>query len=273
MEEQSEEKTGSEVRRKHVFLAKNSKLRAKLEGKTFLIPSAITVVGIFCGFLAIINAIKGDRTAFDYATKCIGLAIILDGLDGRIARRLNATSAFGREFDSLSDLVAFGVAPALLVYSWAFTRTVEDFGMVAAFVFVVCGATRLARFNVMTTGEAKSSFTGLPIPGAAAAVASIVYCFPDPLQAPWAVYGMLVYMTLVAVLMVSTLPFFSVKRLKITQGNPRLNLLLLSALVALTWRFSYVVVLTGSTVYAWSGVLEYLWRKTSKKKEANAASA
>ncbi|MCB0322004.1 MAG: CDP-diacylglycerol--serine O-phosphatidyltransferase, partial [Bdellovibrionales bacterium] len=167
-------------------LLKGPKLRDRLQGKTFLIPSFITVVGIFCGFLAAISATRGE---FVYACKCIALAILLDGLDGRVARKLNATSAFGREFDSLSDVVAFGVAPAILVYSWGFNRVADEFGLLIAFVFLVCGATRLARFNITSTGElvlrksAGSGFQGLPIPGAAAAIASIVYCFPAPIEA------------------------------------------------------------------------------------------
>jgi CDP-diacylglycerol---serine O-phosphatidyltransferase len=260
--------------RKPVLLSERSRLvREKLRGKTFLIPSFVTVVGMFCGFLAIINALKGK---FEDATKCIGLAMILDGLDGRIARRLNATSAFGREFDSLSDLVAFGVAPAMLAYCWAFSRTFDDYGVLVGFVFVVCGATRLARFNIMETagGDPKPHFTGLPIPGAAAAIASIVYCFHDPLESEMLNAVMLSYMTLIAILMVSTLPFFSIKHLKLTKGNPAINLLLLSALAGLTWKYSQLVILFGSNAYALSGLAGYARRKVlhTQPKEAAAAS-
>jgi len=120
-------------------------VREKLKGKVFLVPSFITVLSIFCGFLALLSSFQGK---FLYAAQCIGIAFILDGLDGRVARRLKATSEFGREFDSLSDLVAFGVAPASLLYSWAFGHIADEFGVLVSFVFVVCGATRLARFNV-----------------------------------------------------------------------------------------------------------------------------
>jgi CDP-diacylglycerol---serine O-phosphatidyltransferase len=246
-------------RRRPVLLSAKSKfVRDKLRGKTFLIPSFVTVIGIFCGFLAIINALKGD---YEYATKAIALAFILDGLDGRIARRLNATSAFGREFDSLSDLVAFGVAPALLTYCWAFAQSMDDFGVVVCFLFVVCGATRLARFNIMEPGEGKQNFVGLPIPGAAAPVAAIVYCFPAQVHNLVFVVFMLFYMTLLAVLMVSTLPFFSVKHLKLTHGNPALNLLLLSLAAGLAWTFSKPVLVIGTNFYALSGLAAYLQRK------------
>jgi CDP-diacylglycerol---serine O-phosphatidyltransferase len=251
-------------RRRPVLLSGKSKLmREKLRGKTFLIPSFVTVVGIFCGFLAIISALKGR---YDYATKCIALSFVLDGLDGRIARRLNATSAFGREFDSLSDLVAFGVAPALLVYCWAFGQTVDEYGLVVCFLFVVCGATRLARFNIADPAEAKLHFTGLPIPGGAAAIASIVYCFPESVQSLPVVVFLLGYMTLIAILMVSTLPYFSIKHLKLTKGNPALNLLLLSLAAGLTWKYSQQVIIIGSNFYALSGLAGYFQRKRLRAK-------
>ncbi len=246
-------------RRRPVLLSDKSKLvREKLRGKTFLIPSFVTVVGIFCGVLAIIGAVKGH---YEYAAKCIAMAIILDGLDGRIARRLNATSAFGREFDSLSDMVAFGVAPALLGYCWAFQNLADEIGVVVSFLFIVCGATRLARFNIAEPGEGKQTFVGLPIPGAAAGVASVVYCFPAPVTSYPFVFFMLGYMAVLAVLMVSTFPFFSIKHLKLTQGNPALNLLLLSVAAGVTWRFSRPALLIGANFYAFSGLAGYLHRK------------
>ena len=242
--------------RPQLFAAKSKLVREKLRGKTFLIPSFVTVIGIFCGFLAIISAIKGN---FESAPKYIALSIILDGLDGRIARRLNACSAFGREFDSLSDLVTFCVAPAILVYQWAFALNADDFGVVAGFLFVVCGATRLARFNIMETGEEPHKhFVGLPTPGAAAAIAAIVYCFPGPVNYFWAVAFLLSYMLLLAMLMVCTLPFFSIKHLRLGKGNPALNLLILSVLAGLIWKYSFAVLLIASNFYALSGLAGYL---------------
>ncbi len=236
-------------------------VRGKLQGN-FLVPSFITVVGIFCGFLAIISAIKGR---YDYAAKCIGLAIILDGLDGRVARRLNATSAFGREFDSLSDAIAFGVAPAVLIYLWGFNSVADEFGLLISFLFVACGATRLARFNVTTSDEPKKHFSGLPIPGAAFALLSIVIVFSEPLQNPVVVAGMLTYTALLGFLMVSTIPFFSIKHLKLSQGNPRRNVALLAFVVALMWYYSRFVLLAVATGYALSGLIFLLYRKILKR--------
>ena len=234
-------------------------VRDKLQGKMFLVPALVTVCGIFCGFLAILSAIRGD---YELSTKYIALAFFLDGLDGRIARRLNATSAFGREFDSLSDVVTFGVAPAVLAYSWGFSRIADEFGALIAFSLVVCGATRLARFNVDT--EHRKNFVGLPIPGAAAAVASLVYFHPAALDNEVAVSLVLAYTLAVAALMVSTFSFMSLKHIKLTDGNPRLNLFLLSILIALTWyqpRLMLVVMFSG---YAFSGPVLYFAKRPSK---------
>lgn len=236
-------------------------VREKFRGKSFLIPACVTVTGIFCGFLALVSVFKGR---FEYATKCIGLAIILDGLDGRVARRLNATSAFGREFDSLADVIAFGVAPAFLVYFWAFNSMFDEFGLLVSFVFVVCGATRLARFNIMASGEsgqASSSFVGLPIPGAAAAIASVIYCYPEPITNVFAVSFMLGYTLFIGSLMVSTVPYLSVKRVKLTHGNQAILVVLVALTVALTWKYSELVILTLATSYAWSGFVVYLVKR------------
>jgi CDP-diacylglycerol--serine O-phosphatidyltransferase len=247
--------------KKPVLVKGGTRFRDKFHGKTFLIPSFITLVGIFCGFLGTVSAFRGD---YIYSCKCIALAILLDGLDGRVARRLNATSPFGREFDSLSDLIAFGMAPAVLVYSWGFNTLADEFGLLVAFLVVVCGATRLARFNITSTGEMSlpgdgQGFQGLPIPGAAAALASIVYCFPAPLESEFAIGMMMFYTALVAGLMVSTIGFFSVKHLKLTEGSLRINVVLIALAVALTWKYSQAMILIGSTAYAMSGAIGYIW--------------
>lgn len=232
-------------------------VRDKLQGKRFLIPSCITVVGIFCGLLAVIAAFKGN---IEYGVRCVGLAIILDGLDGRVARHLNATSEFGKEFDSLSDMTAFGLAPAMLVYSWVFASTADEVGALIAFIFVVCGATRLARFNISTEDKPKAHFRGLPIPGAAGALASLIYCFPELTSSIFHVALVSIYMLLISFLMVSNLPFFSVKRIKINI-NPQSLLVALSILIALIWYNSRVMLFVVGTTYAMSGLIGYVFSK------------
>jgi CDP-diacylglycerol---serine O-phosphatidyltransferase len=234
---------------------------SRFQGKLFLVPTFITVLSIFSGFLAILMSLKGN---FEYATQCIAIAFILDGLDGRVARRLNATSSFGKEFDSLSDLVAFGVAPAVLMYGWAFGSVADEFGILISFALVVCGATRLARFNIMP--ETGKHFVGLPIPAAAGALASYVYLSPSPIENRMAVYFMIGYTLLIASLMVSTLTFFSIKHMKFTDAKrPHYYLLLLSAVVALFWyhiRIALVVIFTG---YVLSGIVNYILKKLAPK--------
>jgi CDP-diacylglycerol--serine O-phosphatidyltransferase len=225
----------------------------------FLVPSTVTVIGIFCGFLSLMSSMKGN---FAQATVYIAIAFVLDGLDGRIARRLNATSPFGREFDSLSDVVAFGVAPAVLVYTWGFNRIADEFGILIAFVYLVCGATRLARFNVDT--EARKHFQGLPIPGAAFGLACIVYVFPDPIVSNYAVSLVVAYTLTLAVLMVSSIPFYSLKNIRLTDGNPRLNLLIVATAVALAWYNSKLIISLGTVAYLIGGPGYLYWRKTRK---------
>lgn len=260
-----EDEGGSKRQRKLLLAGGPRFMREKLQSRIFLVPSCITVVGIFCGFLAIVSGIRGN---FEYATKCIFLAIVLDGIDGRVARRLNATSAFGREFDSLSDLISFGVAPAVLFYTWAFSSAADEIGVLAGFFYTVCAAARLARFNVDSTdAEPKAHFVGLPSPGAAAAAASVVYAFPAPVENPAAVGMLLVYLAVVGGLMVSVLPFFSVKKVKFTRDQQNLYLIALALLVPLTWKYSRIVLLVISVGYAMSGLVQYALRPRRRKAE------
>ncbi len=264
--EESKETGHKQAKRKLRLLRGSKFMREKLHGKIFLVPSSVTVVGIFCGFLAIVSAIRGE---FEYAAKCIVLAIILDGIDGRVARRLKATSEFGKEFDSLSDLIAFGVAPAVTFYCWAFRATADEFGVVVGFVYVVCAAARLARFNVDAgEGEPKTYFVGLPSPGGAAATASMVYAFPMVIENPFAVGALMVYMAVVGGLMVSTIPFFSVKKLKFTRDKQKYYLIALAIFVPLAWKYSRAMFMLIATGYAVSGLFQYWARKGKRLKPA-----
>jgi CDP-diacylglycerol--serine O-phosphatidyltransferase len=219
-----------------------------------LIPSLITVVGLFCGFLAILSAHQGR---YQYSCIAILFAFLLDGVDGRVARHLNATSAFGREFDSLSDLVAFGVAPAVLTYCWAFAASADEFGVLVAFLFVACGAARLARFNITVSFDPRRHFEGLPIPAAALAVAALVHFHPQAIQDEFLVGAILAYLSVLSGLMVSTIPFFSIKHIKLNQRNARLILFCAALGVASAWYGSRLVLLLGSLAYTLSGVVSY----------------
>lgn len=212
---------------------KKVKKIASFKQRAYLVPSLITVTSLFSGYLSIISSIKGN---YDHAIKYILLAAILDALDGGVARKLNAASDFGKEFDSLCDLVAFGVAPAVLIWEWCLKSAFNEFGVLATFLFIAGGATRLARYNVTSTSEPKSYFIGLPIPAAAGCLSSVVYGFPEGIS-DFLSGIILIYTIALGGLMVSTFKFPSIKRLRVSQIDPRKFFLLLSFLVALIWVF------------------------------------
>lgn len=259
-------------RRGPVSLAKGShSIRKKFHGKSFVIPSLITMVAIFCGFLAIVSAIRGE---FAYAARCVLIAIILDGLDGRVARRLNATSAFGREFDSLSDVISFGVAPATLVYIWAFSKHADEFGLLISFLFLVCSATRLARFNVVATEkDTTGGFTGLPTPGAAAPVVCLVYLFPESLDTTVEIFFAMLFVVSIALLMVSTIPYLSVKRLKLSAKYAGPSIVAMGFLVALVWKYPALTLFSLSVAYAYSGLLVWFLRSGVNRFQRGSESA
>ncbi len=171
-----------------------------------LLPSLFTVGNMFCGYACVVHAMRGE---LETAAPFIGIAIVLDMLDGRIARLTGTTSAFGREFDSLADVVSFGMAPALLVFQWGL-EPLGRLGWAAGFVFVSAGAIRLARFNIQANSD-KRYFVGLPIPAAAAVPAATVYLYPYGLHTYMSALPALALMLAPALLMVSTIRFRSFK--------------------------------------------------------------
>lgn len=228
-------------------------IRAGLYRRRYLVPNLITLSSMFCGFLAIIYS-SSDR--FEKAALAIGIAIVLDGLDGRLARRLNATSKFGVEFDSLSDLVSFGIAPAMLVYHWCFRVPADEFGVFACFVFALCAAARLARFNV--AHENLSGFTGLPTPGAAGLIAALVNFAPRVASSlTHVVFGAFVVLSL-AFLMVSQIEYHSVKKFRVRSMHLPL-FVALGALIALLWYHGEVGFILLALGYVGSGPTLAFW--------------
>ncbi len=183
----------------------------------YLLPNLITTASLFAGFYAIVAAMDGRFLAAAWA---IFVALILDGLDGRIARMTQSTSSFGVQYDSLADLVSFGVAPALLVYLWAL-KPFKQFGWVAAFLFVVCGALRLARFNVQTGSMDPRYFNGFPIPAAAMVIATaIAFYYQIGEWAPEKHKYILVMIYGLSFLMVSNIKYFSFKKVELFKRHP-----------------------------------------------------
>jgi CDP-diacylglycerol--serine O-phosphatidyltransferase len=246
----------------------------------YALPTLFTAGNIFLGFIAILRAFQGAMGAnagnlgpnhnFEVAALAIGVAVVLDGLDGRIARMTNTVSDFGREMDSLADVVAFGIAPAVLAYAWgvqfvpAVVKNLDHrIGYFVSFVYLLCGAARLARFNVQTNPIPKNPgrpdrkyFIGLPIPAAAAIVASIVYaCDSVPLQ--WWVWSAmwLVLLAIVSFLMVSTWRYPSFKDIHLMRPRSPLTIIFVAALIYLIWMFPQPVLLGLSVAYVATGIL------------------
>ena len=188
---------------------------------------------MFFGFYSILASLKGN---YVHAAWAIMIATIFDGLDGWVARLTHSTTKFGIELDSLSDLVAFGVAPAVMLYKWGlflFGRI----GWAAAFLFMVCGALRLARYNIQMGSAESKAFTGMPIPGAAAVVATLVIFYHEMWEiTPDKNYFILFLTVFLSVLMVSTLRFHGAKELNLGRRKP------FSILVAIVIVFTFVVV-------------------------------
>ncbi|MCG2583214.1 CDP-diacylglycerol--serine O-phosphatidyltransferase [Massilia sp. TS11] len=223
----------------------------------YLLPNAFTTAALFCGFYAIVMAMNQK---YEHATWAIFIAMILDGLDGRVARLTNTQSEFGAQYDSLSDMVSFGAAPALVVYEWSL-RGLGKLGWIAAFVYCAGAALRLARFNTNIGVVDKRFFQGLPSPAAASLVAGFILMMVDRgvsgVQYPWVAWGIAVFAGLS---MVSNIPFYSFKELNFHKSVPFIAIFLIAlafALLAIDPQGSLFPIIA---VYGLSGYVTYLWR-------------
>ena len=255
----------------------------------YVIPTAFTAANVAMGFLAVLYSIRGFQQVninpelasgyFDYAAIAIGLAILFDTLDGRVARMTKTATEIGVQFDSLADVLTFGIAPIALIYSWAIGASFHEgssehgLGVFLLFMYLMCGAFRLARFNLQATRPRvlqegtpkvdKKNFVGLPIPPAAGLLASLVHYSPIPLSAHgegfarFYTYLIMLLIAVLGVLMVSTLRYSSMK----TVGTGRRNLylvLVVAAIGMLMWLYSQYVLLILSVAYVSHGILWYL---------------
>ncbi|UCF36172.1 MAG: CDP-diacylglycerol--serine O-phosphatidyltransferase [Acidobacteriota bacterium] len=226
----------------------------KLRRSIYLLPSMFTVGNIFAGFYAVISTLHGD---YDNAAVAIGIAVVLDGLDGRIARLAGATSDFGVQLDSLADVISFGIAPSVLIYSWGL-EDLGNFSRLAAFVFLICGAMRLARFNIQTR-ELKH-FAGLPIPAGAGMIAATVHLFKLPPESDILKICLVAMTYLLALLMISTLRYPSMKHLPLTRGRSHLNVLFLALVLAGVIWYSEPVLMGIAVVYVSSGLVTRVYQ-------------
>lgn len=257
----------------------------------YVIPTLFTAANVAMGYLAVLSSIRGYSVAatdpvlaasyFNSAGLGIGLAILFDTIDGRVARATKTATEIGVQFDSLADVLTFGIAPTALIYAWAFAPTFTEntfghnLGVILLFAFLMCGAFRLARFNLQATRPTKliegatkvdkKAFVGLPIPPAGGLLAAIVHFSPQPLSsqgsaaAHYFSYALMALIAVLAVLMVSTLRYSSMK----TAGKGRKGILLvlvIAAIAMLVWFYSRYALLALAAIYVSHGVIWWIGR-------------
>jgi CDP-diacylglycerol--serine O-phosphatidyltransferase len=249
----------------------------------YILPAMFTAGNLFLGFLAILKAVEGALLAasgqmgpnphWELAAKLIGAGVFLDGLDGRIARLTNTTSDFGRELDSLADVTSFGIAPALLAWVYGFhfldpgtppelRKHLMQAGLFAVFMFVLCGAARLARFNITTDPVPRNPgrpdrkyFVGLPIPAGAGMVAAAVYASGCAPLTNWVASGLwLALMGILSFLMVSTWRYRSFKDFSLVRPRSPISVVFLGMLIYLLWNYSEPVLFVLAVTYCVSGL-------------------
>lgn len=225
----------------------------------YLLPNLFTTAALFAGFYAIIAAMHGN---FDSAAIAIFIAMVFDGMDGRVARLTNTSSAFGEQYDSLSDMVSFGLAPALVMFSWSL-HDLGKLGWAAAFIYAACAALRLARFNTQIGIVDKKHFVGLASPAAAAIIASIVWTWHNSEMGELAAIPAALITALTGLLMVSNFRYSSFKNFDLRGRVPFVVMLLIVFVFAVLLIDQASVLLTISILYGLSAPVLWLWRKRS----------
>jgi CDP-diacylglycerol--serine O-phosphatidyltransferase len=228
----------------------------------YLLPSLFTLANLFCGYACIVHAMRRD---FDTAALFIGIAMVLDTLDGFIARLTDSSTAFGLEFDSLADVVSFGLAPAILAFSWGLWP-LKRLGWAAGFLFVTAAAMRLARYNIQTTTMTdKRYFVGMPSPAAAAVIASTVFLYPYGLNDYREALPALAMVIVPAVLMVSTLRFRSVKTVNVGWHRSYLGLFFGAIVLAAVATHPRIALVVLAYAYLTSGFVGYAWSRLRRR--------
>jgi CDP-diacylglycerol---serine O-phosphatidyltransferase len=267
-----------------------SEKRGRLRRGMYIVPSLFTSGNIAAGYYAITQSLQGsvqEPQHFNYAAMAIGFAIPFDAIDGRIARMTKTTSEFGKELDSLADVITFGVAPSLLAFTWGFhslplamkselREHVVEWGAFVCFLFLLCGAGRLARFNIgahllpSNPGRPdRKYFVGMPIPAAAGVIAAVVHFFLGTPVPNWRVAIMwMLLVFLVGLLMVSTWRFWSGKEINLTDRHPFQSIVVLGLTVYATVQFSRYVLLGMAFLYMFSGIFAraaYSWQRRHRR--------
>jgi CDP-diacylglycerol--serine O-phosphatidyltransferase len=267
--------------------------KAQLRRGMYLLPSLFTAASLGAGYFSItqtIDAITRDaQTHLDWAAIAILFAIPFDALDGRIARMTNTATDFGRELDSLADVITFGVAPSLLAFVWGFHFLPDTLnptfhehllkaGVFISFLFLLCGASRLARFNISHDAQPRNPglpgrkyFVGMPIPAAAGLLAATVHFFNGyPVEESWVAVPWLILVGLIGFLMVSTWRFWSGKEINLSRRHPFQLLTLLAVVAYFTLWYSNIVLFLAALVYMFSGIwarAAYGWSRRRRRPE------
>ena len=252
----------------------------------YILPSLFTAGNIAAGYFAITQSLQGsvqEPHHFDWAALAIGFAIPFDALDGRIARMTNTTSEFGKELDSLADVITFGVAPSILAFTWGFRmlpaladpthrHQIVQLGAFICFLFLLCGASRLARFNISTDPVPKNPgrpgrkyFVGMPIPAAAGVIVAVIHFFRGiPISVSWVALIWMALVGLIGFLMVSTWRFWSGKEINLFNRHPFQWMVLIGLVLYVLVFFSQYVLILFALMYMFSGILArvaYSWRR------------
>lgn len=247
-----------------------------------IIPSLFTVGNLSLGYFAVINTLQANPKAFDHAAIAIGVAILFDSLDGRIARATGTMSEFGKQFDSLADVVSFGIAPAFLAFTWGartfitnepgLYRTVYWFAIGVTAIFATCCAWRLARFNIqgMAPGAEAKYFVGMPTPGAAAVIAATVHALKEPVQNPVFSVAWMMVVGGLAYLMTSTIRFYGFKDINLTRRRTSLVVVGVMALVWSVLAFSEWALIFLAFIYMLSGPVHHIVRNWRRPKPTTA---
>ncbi len=227
----------------------------------YLLPSMFTMANMFCGYACIVYSMRGE---FAIAAPFIGYAIVLDMLDGRVARMTGTSSAFGVEFDSLADVISFGVAPAILSFRWGL-EPLGRIGWAAGFLFVAAAAVRLARFNIQSGAQDKRYFVGLPSPAAAGVLTSTVFAYPAGLHLPLHAVPVLAVVIVPALLMVSTIRFRSFKSIELQPRRNYAVLMLVALALALVMASPEFALAAIAYSYLASAFIGLAWNRLRRR--------
>lgn len=267
--------TAAKVAAEALTLIDDHEEEVSVDGKTvrrrgiYLLPNLFTTAALFAGFYAII---AGMQSNFEAAAMAIFVAMILDGLDGRVARLTNTQSKFGAEYDSLADMVSFGVAPAMVMFNWALSD-LGRFGWTAAFIYVACAALRLARFNTQIETADKNYFSGLASPSAAAVIAGVVWVFNDGVEKitlPEVEVAVLsgLLTAIVGFLMIINVAYVSFKSFDIRGRVPFIVMLLMVMVFGVVMLDPPKFLLAGFAIYALSGPVAAVYRKFGTNRQS-----